>query len=679
MKIKNTTVKKIIITSIIILIIIGIISLAIFLTNNSQKEQNNNIKDNNTINQNKFNNNTNNQNNNKTTKKAEIKLTPPDNNKIYFGAFPNFGGPEDNVSKERIIQFEKIAKKNITWAYFSNNWNEGIKYPKNSIHQINDLGIIPFVRLMPRSNFEEYQKEEKYSLIKIINGEFDKEIKQWAKDAKKDNIPLLIDFAVEMNGNWFSWSGVNYNNKTYSDKKYSTGPEIYRDAYRHIINIFRDEDVSHVTWFFHPDIYSNPDEEWNQPKYYYPGDDYIDWIGVSIYGPLNPEENYWESFSEILSKRYKIIKEISSKKPLALLEFGVTDNHPLGNKAEWLNDAFETISQEKYLDFKAISYWDETWEEKDNLFATISINSSQESLKTFQKNIANNKFISEGKFSNNKFQLNNKITNNTNNYTNNQTTNKTTLKLTNQTNNEENNNQTNKTNWFVPKPQSTWQWQLSGKINTNYSVEIYDVDLFETPKEIIDELHNKGIKIICYFNAGAWEPYRNDSKEFPKEVIGKTMEGWEDEKWLDISKFNLFSNIIKKRFDLAVEKKCDGIEPDNIYGYTNKNGFDLTYEDQIKYNKWLSEEAHKRNLSIALKNDLEQVKDLVDYFDFAINEQCFQYNECEILKLFIEKNKAVLGVEYELEPKEFCDKAKELKFSWLKMNYELNGTRISCE
>ena len=339
-------------------------------------------------------------NSSKSTDSSRV-LKAPKEDKIYFGAFPDFGGTEDIVTTKRLTDFEQLIGKKPMWAYFSQNWYNGIVYPKEAIHIINQKGIIPFVRLMPRSNSNQYEKEPKFTMQNIIDGKFDKELEEWAKDAKKDNIPLLIDFAVEANGDWFSWSGI-YNGRDkkdgYGDKNYFDGAERYRDAYRHIIDIFRDENVKHITWFFHADIYSNPDKKWNRAKLYYPGDDYIDWIGVSLYGAQNPKENYWDSFSQILEERYKSIKEISTKKPIALLEFGVTDNHPMGNKSEWLEDAFETILGGKYIGFKAISYWHETWEEEDGVFSTLRIDSSQESLGVFKKYISDKRFINKSYF-----------------------------------------------------------------------------------------------------------------------------------------------------------------------------------------------------------------------------------------------------------------------------------------
>ena len=93
----------------------------------------------------------------------------------------------------------------------------------------------------------------------------------------------------------------------------------------------------------------------------------------------------------------------------------------------------------------------------------------------------------------------------------------------------------------------------------------------------------------------------------------------------------------------------------------------------------MAEQAHSRGLSIGLKNDVDQVNDLVDYFDFAVNEECFEYNECEKLSPFIEDGKAVFHAEYVLSLDEFCKETSLLQFSSLQLDYELDGTRLSCE
>ncbi len=230
---------------------------------------------------------------------------------------------------------------------------------------------------------------------------------------------------------------------------------------------------------------------------------------------------------------------------------------------------------------------------------------------------------------------------------------------------------TNLSNWYRPSLFVTWQWQLDGNINTSYDVEIYDVDLFDTPLSTIEELHARGKKVICYFSAGSYEDFREDKDKFRSDEIGNTLDNWEDERWLDIRSTNVHA-IMKSRLSLAKNKGCDGVEPDNVDGFMNNSGFNLTAADQLAFNRFIANEAHKRGLSVGLKNDLEQINELVDYYDFAINEQCFEYNECDALQPFITKGKPVLNAEYmnkyvtdENERDELCRESIDLEFSTL--------------
>ncbi|HHD82244.1 MAG TPA: beta-mannanase [Campylobacterales bacterium] len=331
----------------------------------------------------------------------KVKLLPPPDDKIYFAAFPDFGASEDLVTEESITKFEKSAGKKMAFTAFSQHWFKGLAYPKDQIQTIANSGAMPYVRLLPRSSLEQFKAEKHFSLEKIIEGQFDTQLSAWAKAAKKHGIPILVDFGVEMNGDWFGWSGAMNgagSKDHYGDPKRFDGAEKYRDAYRHIIDIFRAEELHHITWVFHPNVKSIPNTEWNQPKHYYPGDDYIDWIGISIYGAIYdadyPKGSYWDTFEETLKENHKSILEISSTKPFAILEFGVTDQHPNGSKVTWLKDAFKTILSKKYITFKAISYWDESWENGD-MTARLKIDSSPQSLKAFREAVQDSHFISK--------------------------------------------------------------------------------------------------------------------------------------------------------------------------------------------------------------------------------------------------------------------------------------------
>ncbi|HHJ51447.1 MAG TPA: hypothetical protein ENJ88_11170 [Phaeodactylibacter sp.] len=253
----------------------------------------------------------------------------PVSGKKYFGAFPDFGGTEDTVSAARIAAFEELAGKKIAWAYFSNNWLDTLIFPTQAIEEILSAGTTPFIRLLTRSEFEEFKPDPLWDLRALIAGDYDNSLIAWAQAAKAVAHPLLAEFGTEVNGSWFPWNGAYYGAGTtdgYGDPDYPDGPEIFRDAYRHIIDICRAEGADNITWFYHFDVHSDPEEYWNAPLLYYPGDDYIDWLGVSTYGPMLKGEKYRDLRpEELIQDAYEALRDISPAKPYAVLEFGVTE------------------------------------------------------------------------------------------------------------------------------------------------------------------------------------------------------------------------------------------------------------------------------------------------------------------------------------------------------------------
>jgi len=227
--------------------------------------------------------------------------------------------------------------------------------------------------------------------------------------------------------------------------------------------------------------------------------------------------------------------------------------------------------------------------------------------------------------------------------------------------------------------------QLQGDIDPSFDFAVYDIDLFDTPRSVIAGLHAQGRTVICYFSAGSREEGREDANEFAPADYGRQLEDWPRERWLDVRSPNV-RRIMQQRLDLASAKGCDAVEPDDVDGYQNDSGLPLTAEDQLAYNRFLAGAAHARGLSVGLKNTLDLVSELAPRFDWALNEECLAYDECEALAPFLVAGKAVFHVEYVDDPAdgpalqaEVCGDPTITGFSSLIKTYDLESWRLSCE
>ncbi len=235
--------------------------------------------------------------------------------------------------------------------------------------------------------------------------------------------------------------------------------------------------------------------------------------------------------------------------------------------------------------------------------------------------------------------------------------------------------------WWRPAPGLTWQWQLTGKLDMDLQTDVIDIDLY-VGRSVVDYFHRRGTKVICYISVGSYENWRPDKDAFPKEVIGKKYEGWAGERWLDIRRIDLLAPIMRARLDLCAAKGFDAVEPDNIAVYEEDTGFPISYEDNIRYARWLADEAHKRGLAIGLKNGPDMVKDLVDTFDFAITEEAFYYHFARDFLPFIRAGKAVFDAEYtdtDVDWERACRESRKLGFSTILKHRDLDAWVRFCD
>ena len=226
--------------------------------------------------------------------------------------------------------------------------------------------------------------------------------------------------------------------------------------------------------------------------------------------------------------------------------------------------------------------------------------------------------------------------------------------------------------------------------DTSVDADVYDIDLFYNDKNTIAQLQHDGRKVICYFSAGSYEDWRDDRGQFRSSDLGSKLAGWKGERWLDINSANV-RNIMLTRLDLAREKGCDGVDPDNIDGYDNSNGLGLTRADSADYVNWLANETHARDMSMGLKNGGDIVPYVIRNMQWSVNEQCVQHEECDTYSSFIRAGKPVFHIEYPkgertsnalsataAQKQRACNSADSRDFSTVMKNMNLDSWFQTC-
>jgi hypothetical protein len=269
----------------------------------------------------------------------------------------------------------------------------------------------------------------------------------------------------------------------------------------------------------------------------------------------------------------------------------------------------------------------------------------------------------------------------------------------------------------VPPPDARWQYQLqasrrgsedSGRIAVEIcspplgggdcvTPEVIDFDLYldergpgvdsRPNREAVGALHAVGDYAVCYIDAGGIENYRPDWDVFRRwhrthgrSLLGKPFsKRFPEERWANVGGVRpraFLLRMMERRTRLCARAGFDAVEYDVVEAWASGKrvtGWNVSYRDQLAYNRGLARIAHRHGLAAALKNDLGQVEDLVGDFDFAINEECFTYEECERLRPFIESGKPVFHVEYTNSRREFCAHTEGLGFNSIRKspNYTL--------
>lgn len=302
---------------------------------------------------------------------AGIRLAEPPVGKVYLGVYPGgMTGDENDITLNGVEQFERLAGSRVAWVYFSQNWFQGREFPMTTATWIRAHGAVPFIRLQMRSTDEPDQAETAFTLQAIIHGTFDADLRAWAQAAHAFGTALLVEYGTECNGQWFPWNGAwNGGGETlgFGDSALADGPERFCAAYRHIVTLMRAEGADNIAWVFHVNDGDDPDVAWNRFEHYYPGDDVVDWIGVSCYGPQTPFDSYdGQTFRQRMDAVYPRLAALSGTKPLAVLEFGCTAGSPGINPTVWTPAALRDLLGRRWPRIAGVSYWNERWQNDDN-------------------------------------------------------------------------------------------------------------------------------------------------------------------------------------------------------------------------------------------------------------------------------------------------------------------------
>jgi len=329
---------------------------------------------------------------------------------IYTGAFADFGDNEDEVTLEKIEAFETMVGKHQAIVASSSYWGEQT-FPKANLRIIARHGSVPLIFWSPWDRpYDEGRGPDKYSLTSIIAGAHDSYIDRWADGAKEHAAPIMVSFCNEMNGAWFPWSGMHYGGGKEipgTEPQRYEGPELFKKAWRHVVDRVRARGAGNVLWVFHTMDYSMPNDSWNMAAEYYPGPKYVDWMGFSLYGVQFTSDTSWAPFFPLFDWPYTELALLDPKKPIMLCEWGVGEFPKLGDKGGWIRDGFQFMADEKkYPRIKAAVYWHERWQNSANeadesskenagKYSDLRVNSSPGALDAYRRGVASPFFLGE--------------------------------------------------------------------------------------------------------------------------------------------------------------------------------------------------------------------------------------------------------------------------------------------
>jgi hypothetical protein len=278
------------------------------------------------------------------------------------------------VSLDGINNTEMTTGKKAGMIMFFIDWT--FAFPAEDCARIVQYGAIPHVTWEPWID----SGKKPLKTDDIANGRYDTYIKQWARDARDFKYPFFLRLGHEMNGDWYPWSAAKNGYKT----------EVYVKMYRRVHDIFKDEGANNVIWLWCPMNADFPDSPWNKCSKYYPGNEYVDWVGMDAYNwGKDQGGGNWISLQRLIKNRYQELVGLYPDKPMMLGEFGSGNGG--GDKAAWIREALTAI-REEFPAIKAI-VWFNIKKERD-----WRIQSSEATVSAFTEQMKSGYFKSDPEY-----------------------------------------------------------------------------------------------------------------------------------------------------------------------------------------------------------------------------------------------------------------------------------------
>ena len=187
---------------------------------------------------------------------------------------------------------------------------------------------------------------------------------------------------------------------------------------------------------------------------------------------------------------------------------------------------------------------------------------------------------------------------------------------------------------------------------------------------------------ICY------QPGQPDSSQYPSYLKIQADPDWAGEYFLDVTDVfkpnSVLAALLNARFKMCKDKGFDALEPDNLQNDENVSGGRITKQQQIDFNGWVADSAHRYGLAVFQKNGPDNVllkdrtgKMMVEKFDGILNEQCQEFNECAALAEYPKRGKLALNVEYNSGITLDCTLSNKLLINSIKKDLGLAGGTMS--